>query len=191
MEIEAARAYLRSGGLLVYPTDTLWGLGCSALDSVAVARLLRLKDRSSAGLSVMVGAVEQLWVLGERSPTAERLAARWLPGSLTLVLPAARELPAGVGRDGTIGLRVPDHPVARALADGLPVITTSANRHGAPPATTLAEARRALGDSVRYLDGAVPQGVASTVVLLHAAGDCEVLREGAISATELEASLAG
>ena len=191
MEIEAARAHLRSGGLLVYPTDTLWGLGCSALDSVAVARLLRLKDRSSAGLSVMVGAVEQLWVLGERLPTAERLAARWLPGSLTLVLPAARELPAGVGRDGTIGLRVPDHPVARALADGFPVITTSANRHGAPPAATLAEARGALGDSVRYLDGAVPQGVAPTVALLHAAGDCEVLREGAISATELEASLAG
>ena len=139
----------------------------------------------------MVSSHDELWALGERSPVAEALAARWLPGPLTLVLPAACALPTGVGRDGTIGLRVPDHPVARALADGLPVITTSANRHGAPPATTLAEARGALGDSVRYLDGAVPQGVASTVVLLHAAGDCEVLREGAISATELEASLAG
>ena len=134
MEIVAARAHLRSGGLLVYPTDTLWGLGCSALDGAAVARLLRLKKRSSNGLSVMIGSPDELWALGERSPVAEALAARWLPGPLTLVLPAACALPTGVGRDGTIGLRVPDHPVALALARGLPIVTTSANRHGAPPA---------------------------------------------------------
>ena len=190
MEIDAARVHLRSGGLLVYPTDTLWGLGCSALDSAAVARLLRLKSRSSDGLSVMVGSPDELWALGERSPLAEALAARWLPGPLTLVLPAACALPEGVGRDGTIGLRVPDHPVALALAAGLPVVTTSANRHGESPAQTLAEARAALGDAARYLDGVSPQGEPSTVVRVTADG-CEVLRTGAISAVELEASLAG
>jgi len=175
---------------LVYPTDTLWGLGCAALDGAAVARLLRLKLRSSNGLSVMVGAVEQLWALGARSPTAERLAARWMPGALTLVLPATRKLPTGVGRDGTIGLRVPDHPVTLALADDLPVITTSANRRGEPPAESLAEAHRAFGNSAHYLDGTAPQGVASTIVLIHASGDYRVLREGVISTVELEASLA-
>ena len=190
MEIDAARAHLRSGGLLVYPTDTLWGLGCAALDGAAVARLLRLKLRSSNGLSVMVGAVEQLWALGECSPTAERLAARWMPGPLTLVLPATCKLPTGVSRDGPIGLRVPDHPVALALADDLPLITTSANRRGEPPAESLAEAHRAFGDNAHYLDGVAPQGVASTIVLIHASGDCKVLREGVISTVELEASLA-
>ena len=190
MEIDAARAHLRSGGLLVYPTDTLWGLGCAALDGAAVARLLRLKDRSSDGLSVMVGSPDELWALGERSPVAEALAARWLPGPLTLVLPAACALPEGVGRDGTIGLRVPDHSVALALARGLPVVTTSANRHGEPPAATLAEVRAALGSAARYIDGASPQGDPSTVVRITAAG-CEVLRAGAISGAELEASLAG
>ena len=190
MEIDAARAHLRRGGLLVYPTDTLWGLGCSALDGAAVARLLRLKKRSSNGLSVMIGSPDELWALGERSPVAEALAARWLPGPLTLVLPAACALPTGVGRDGTIGLRVPDHPVALALARGLPIVTTSANRHGAPPAATLAEARAALGPDARYLDGAAPQGKPSTVVRVTVDG-CEVLRAGAISEAELEASLGG
>ncbi len=190
MEIDAARVHLRNGGLLVYPTDTLWGLGCAALDGAAVARLLRLKKRSSDGLSVMVGSRDELWALGERSPAAEALAARWLPGPLTLVLAAVRELPAGVGRDGTLGLRVPDHPVALALAAGLPVVTTSANRHGEPPAATLAEARAALGGAARYLDGEPPQGEPSTVVRVTANG-CEVLRAGAISGAELEASLGG
>ncbi|MEC8948547.1 MAG: L-threonylcarbamoyladenylate synthase [Candidatus Thermoplasmatota archaeon] len=189
MEIDAARAHLRNGGLLVYPTDTLWGLGCAALDSAAVARLLRLKSRTSNGLSVMVGAVEQLWSLGKRLPMAEGLATRWLPGPLTLVLPAVCELPEGVGRKGTVGLRVPDHPVALALADDLPVVTTSANRHGDPPPGSLEEACEMLGDSVCYLAGASPQGVASTVVCVDEAG-FRVLREGAISAGELEASLA-
>ena len=190
MEIDAARAHLRRGGLLVYPTDTLWGLGCSALDGAAVARLLRLKKRSSNGLSVMIGSPDELWALGERSPVAEALAARWLPGPLTLVLPAACALPTGVGRDGTIGLRVPDHPVALALARGLPIVTPSANRHGTLPAATLAEARAALGPDARYLDGAAPQGEPSTVVRVTADG-CEVLRAGAISEAELEASLGG
>lgn len=138
----------------------------------------------------MVGAVEQLWALGERSPTAERLAARWMPGPLTLVLPTTRKLPTGVSRDGTIGLRVPDHPVTLALADDLPVITTSANRRGEPPAESLAEAYRSFGDSVHYLDGATPRGVASTIVFIPASGDCKVLREGVISTEELEALLA-
>jgi tRNA A37 threonylcarbamoyladenosine synthetase subunit TsaC/SUA5/YrdC len=87
-------------------------------------------------------------------------------------------------------LRVPDHPVALALADDLPVITTSANRRGEPPAESLAEAHRAFGDNAHYLDGVAPQGVASTIVLIHASGDCKVLREGVISTVELEASLA-
>ncbi len=165
--------------LVVYPTDTLPGLAASARSAKAVARLLEAKSRPGGmPISLAVASVVEAepWVVLSRD--ARALARRLLPGPWTLLLPAStrarRELARPlVAADGTVGLRVPDHPVARALAARAgPVTATSANRHGEPTARTLAEARRALGARVAvYLAlDPPPSGRPSTLVdLAHGA----------------------
>ncbi len=171
----AAEALAR-GGLVVYPTDTLLGLGAAATDRRAVARLEALKGRPPGQpLSVAVSSTEEIERWSEPDPPARSWMRRHLPGPYTVLLPPSREarrhLAASVvPPDGAIALRVPDHPVARELARRAgPIVATSANRHGAPPARTVAEARRALGDRVAvYLAiGPAPSGRPSEYVDLR------------------------
>jgi L-threonylcarbamoyladenylate synthase len=169
-----ARALL-AGGLVVHPTDTLYALAARALDRSAVARLLAAKGRPTGRpLSVAVSSVEEI----ERWARLERMSRRFvrdeLPGPFTvLVRPSAearRELAAEIASGPTIGLRVPDHPLARELARRAgPLVATSANRSGAPPVRDLAEARRALGAAVAAYVAAppAPSGVPSTLVDLR------------------------
>lgn len=150
----AVRA-LSSGELVVYPTDTLIGLGGRAFDRAAVDRLLVAKDRpASLPISLCVSSLEEIEPLVEWGITARSVARDVLPGPVTLLLrpsqAARRELPpALISPGGTLGVRLPDHPVARELARRAgPITSTSANRHGAPTARTVAEARAALADQV-------------------------------------------
>jgi len=157
---------------VVYPTDTLLGLGARARDRNAVARLIEAKGRSGAqAISVCVSSTEEVERYAEVSRAARRFVRRHLPGPYTVLLPpsalARRTLAPAVAGGPTIGLRVPDHPVARELARRAgPITATSANPHGAPPARTVAEARRAFGKTVDlYLSPAPPVGgVPSTLV---------------------------
>ena len=172
---EAVRA-LRSGELVVYPTDTLLGLGVLAGRRTAVARLIRAKGRSSSqAISLCVSSTEELERYARVSPVARRFLRRNLPGPFTVLLApspeAQRRFAPSVGGRPTIGIRVPDHPVARELARRAgPITATSANRHGAPPARTTAEARRTLGPSVRvYLPNA-PAGSGAPSVLVDLTG---------------------
>ncbi|MGP8078182.1 MAG: L-threonylcarbamoyladenylate synthase [Thermoplasmata archaeon] len=157
----AVRA-LGSGQLVVYPTDTLLGLAARAADPEAVARLVRAKARPGAQpLSAAVSSVDEIEPLGRLSRTARQFVRRHLPGPYTILLrptSAARRLLAPAVAGGrTIGLRVPDHPVARELARRAgPIVATSANRHGARPARTVAEAERAFGREVRVYLAARP-----------------------------------
>lgn len=176
MDPSLARAIdrLRHGGLVVYPTDTLYGLGADARNERAVQRLLDAKGRSGARpVSVAVSSFEEVEPLGELSRPARAFLRSTLPGPYTLLLPAAPGfrrlgLAAPVGVKGrSIGVRLPNHPLARALAQAVgPITATSANRHGEPPCRTISEARRAFGDTVdAYLDGAPrPSGRPSTLV---------------------------
>ncbi|MCI4357545.1 MAG: threonylcarbamoyl-AMP synthase [Thermoplasmata archaeon] len=158
----AVRA-LEQGELIVYPTDTLIGLGARADRASAVRRLIRAKGRSpSQPLSFAVSSYEELepWAaLGEGARTEIR---RRLPGPFTLLLrasPNARShlAPAMLGDGGTVGVRIPDHPVARELARRAgPIVSTSANPHGAPSARTLTEARSYFGASVSVYLAARP-----------------------------------
>ncbi len=171
--LDAAEAALRRGAIVGYPTDTLYGLAVSARHRRAVERLVTAKGRASTQpISIAVASVEEIepWV---RWSTAARAFARsHLPGPYTLLAPpserARRELaPAIVRAAPTLGLRIPDHPLARELARRIgPITATSANRHGEPPAVSAAGARSALGDRVAvYLDGApVPTGRPSILV---------------------------
>ncbi len=167
----AARAHFR-GAHVVHPTDTLYALAARADAPAAVDRLLKAKGRAQAQrLSVAVSSIEELETWAILSDAARRFVRRHLPGPWTLLVrPSAearrRFAPAVAGGD-RIGLRVPDHPVARELARRVgPITATSANRSGAPAAKTVRDARRALGGSVAvYLDGAPrPSGTPSTLV---------------------------
>lgn len=171
--LAAAVAALQRGELVVYPTDTLLGLGARATDPAAVDRLLAAKDRPAAmPISVAVSSYEELEPLVEWAPSGRAEARVLLPGPVTLLVRASREARRTLAAPlispaGTLGVRIPDHPVARALARGAgPITATSANRHGAPAARTIAEARTALGGSVSvYLPAVpVPSGRPSTLI---------------------------
>jgi L-threonylcarbamoyladenylate synthase len=200
---DAAR-WLRSGGLLAYPTETVWGLGADATSEPAIARLLRWKARDGSDpLAILVEAPGDLAMLGvEPTRAARRLTGLFWPGPLTLVLPCSRRFARGIARaDGAVGVRCSSHPLATALARRLrgervgPITATSLNRHGAPAARTRGEAESACGqepDQPRLLDvqGAEAGGdSASTVVDLCGARPV-VLRWGAIAADALEPVLA-
>ncbi len=160
---DAVRA-LHAGRLVVYPTDTLFGIGARASDPAAVARLAEAKGRPPGmPVSVTVSSTEEVESLAELSPAGRRFVRTHLPGPFTILVPgsalARRTLaPPAMGPSGTVGLRVPDHRVARELARRAgPITATSANRHGRPPVRTILEARRAFGDAVAaYLSGAPP-----------------------------------
>ena len=166
---EAARLLL-SDAIVAYPTDTLYALGARATSDTAVAAVLRLKERLPERTLPLVAAdVAQVeWLAGELSPQARRLADRWWPGPLTLVIDAREELATGVvAADGSVAVRVPAHEHVRDLVRrvGVPLTSTSANRTGTPAATT-AGACLALGDALALVldDGPAITRAPSTIV---------------------------
>jgi L-threonylcarbamoyladenylate synthase len=192
--MDAAAAILRAGGIVGVPTDTVYGLAADPFRAGATDRLFAVKRRPrSFELPVLVADVEQalsLTVAGAVPPAAERLMAKFWPGALTVVLPRRPDLNADLGSDDeTIGLRCPDHPVPRALCRAVgPLATTSANRHGCPPATSATELAEALGTCVEIvLDSGPCEGSPSTVV------DCtgtepHLLREGSVAWSDVVAA---
>ncbi len=185
----AARA-VRSGQLVVLPTDTVYGLGCDAFNAEAVRGLLAAKHRGpDMPVPVLVGSWTTIdgLVLGVPQSARELIEAFW-PGGLSLVLPHAPSLAWDLGSTkGTVMLRMPLHPVAlELLRDVGPMAVSSANVSGQPPAANAADAESQLGESVAiYLDGG-PSGdpVASTIVDLTA-DEPRILREGAVTAAEV------
>jgi len=187
---------LARGELAVFPTETLYGLGADACSEAAVERLVAVRGRE-AGKPILVlvrDVAMAARVAAEMSAEARRLAARFWPGPLTLVLPAKPGLPAALtAGSGTIGVRAPGHPVAAAIVDGLggPVTAPSANPPGAEPPRRLDEARAYFGDRVGvYVDGGTLPGGGSTVASVEG-GELRVLRAGAVSEAALRAALGG
>jgi L-threonylcarbamoyladenylate synthase len=166
---------VRRGQPVFYPTDTLWGLGVRPQDRNGVRRLYAVKERPEGmPVSVAFSSYEEVEPFVQLSPSARATIRRWLPGPFTFLLRASararREWASSVlGESQTVGVRIPDHPIARALlARTGPLTTTSANRHGQAPFRTAAEARRALGRRVgAYVTGGgAPAGRPSTIVAL-------------------------
>jgi len=184
--IEAEAAVLRRGGIVVYPTETLYGLGARADDGPALERLARAKLRPEGKPLPLIAAdlaqVERVAVL---AGAAARVAARLWPGPLTLVLPARAGVhPAITAGTGTVGVRIPGSEVARVLAAaaGAPLVSTSANPSGGPPPSTVAALAPSLVEAVDHvLDGGpTPGGAPSTVVEIGPDGSVRVLRAGAV-----------
>ena len=188
--LSAAAGALRSGRLVVTPTDTLYGIAADAFDPDAVTALLSAKQRGpDMPVPVLVGSWETIdgLVVGVDRTARELIRAFW-PGGLSLVVHQAPSLNWNLGHtSGTVMLRMPLHPVALELLREVgPLAVSSANVSGQPPATTAAQAREQLGESVSvYLDGgACAIGQASTIVDLTGAGP-RILREGALTAERI------
>ena len=182
---EAARV-IRSGGLIVYPTETLYGIGANAVDANAVRRVSEAKKRKEAKpIPLIVHSREVLEVLVERiSPSAEALMKAFWPGPLTLVFLSSSRVPDEVTKgSGTVGVRIPSSTLCLELLAqcGGPLTATSANISGETVLRTVPEIREALSSGVNlYLDaGELPLSMPSTV--LDVAGDVpRLLRDGAV-----------
>jgi L-threonylcarbamoyladenylate synthase len=179
---QAARIVSR-GGLIAYPTDTVYGLGCDPFNSAAVRKLVEAKRRQKGGLPVLVDCSETAKELGEFTSMAVQLANTFWPGALTIVVPSASEFPAEVASGGMVGFRVPDRAdTLRLIRDcGSSLVGTSANISGMPSATTANEVLTSLGAEIdAVLDGGTSKlSKGSTVVRVTDKG-CLVLREGAV-----------
>jgi L-threonylcarbamoyladenylate synthase len=169
---DAVRALAR-GQVVVYPTDTLYGLGARASDRSAVQKVMDLKGRPEGmPISVAVSSTEEIESWADLAERSRAIVRRELPGPVTLLLPANRNARRSFGTpivspNGTIGIRVPDHPLARELARRSgPITATSANRHGEAPAMSIPEARRVFQGDIRlYLDDPVlPRGRPSRLI---------------------------
>ena len=194
-DIERAVRVLRAGGLVAFPTETVYGLGADAENAGAVARIFAVKGRpSNHPLIVHIGGASQLddWAAEVPEP-ARRLAARFWPGPLTIVVRRSRRVPLAVtGGLETVALRVPAHSMALSLlsAFGGGVAAPSANRFGAVSPTTARHVREGLGDAIDFvLDGGpCAVGVESTIVDVTGEAPA-ILRPGGVAREDLERAL--
>jgi len=191
-QIKIAIAVLKKGGIIAYPTDTVYGLGADPLNKHAVDKIYGVKKRPrSLALPLLLADKSDLLKVASVVPgIAWKLAERFWPGGLTLVLKKSTWVPDTVSASGdTVAVRIPDHPVTIALIRGLgsPIVGTSANLSGNPSPVTAAEVREQLGTEVDFIvdGGRCPGGVESTV--LDISGETPALvREGAVPGKELE-----
>ena len=193
-EIQAAAETLRRGGLVAFPTETVYGLGADATSDSAVARVYAAKGRPQFNpLISHVANLEQAMSLGEFQAAASKLARHFWPGPLTLVVPRKAHCPVSLLASAglaSIAIRVPKHPLALALLAvfGKPVVAPSANPSGQLSPTTANHVRKGLAGKVDLIldGGACPVGVESTVVSFMD-GEPKLLRAGGIAQDEIEA----
>lgn len=191
--LEQALELLQQGELVAFPTDTVYGLGAMAFDAQAIDRLYQAKGREAGkAIAILVGEAEALQrVTAGMNDMAMRLAQRFWPGPLTLVVEGHPSLPANLSPRPTVGVRMPDHPVALTLLRRAgPLAVTSANLSGAPNANTAQEVLAQLGGRVALIldGGKTPGGLPSTVL------DCTgpqpvILRLGPITLEQIYAVL--
>ena len=188
----AALRALKRGEVIVFPTETFYGLGADALNRDAVEGIVSIKGRNpDSPIAVIVADREMLdQVVIDVPALAKKLIGRFWPGPLTLVLPTKPDLPVPLlNRDGKIGVRVSSHPIATRLTRelGRPITATSANPTGKEPARTIQEARSYFADKIEvFLDGGMLTGRKGSTVVELIEGKLRIIREGEISAQELE-----
>jgi L-threonylcarbamoyladenylate synthase len=182
--IAVAAEIVKRGGVIAFPTDTVYGLGCDPFSAGAVARLVEVKERDSKPVPVLCSAQGEALKLVELGPVGLELARRYWPGALTIVAPLKREVPGSLDQgSGWLGVRIPDDQTALGLARscGGTITGTSANLSGRPSSRTAAQVAGSLGDRIdAILDGGRRAGKESTVVRVDGTA-VEVLRRGAVA----------
>ncbi len=190
-QVEKGITILKKGGIVAFPTDTVYGLGCDALRRSAVEQIYKVKRRSRhLPLPLLLSDMSQVTdVAKPLSGIALSLARRFWPGALTLVLAKSDSLPLYLSSSGTVAVRIPNHPVCLALIQGIggPLVGTSANVSGSYSPSTADEVRQQLGDEIDLIidGGTCPGGQESTIVDVTSMVP-RILRQGVIPPGEIE-----
>ncbi len=192
--VRQAAEMVRRGLVVAYPTDTLYGLAIDPRNPNAAKRLFDLKGRpESSALTLIAGDIAQVRTVVELTVAAERLASTWWPGPLTIVMRAQPVIaPETLAGGDTVGIRIPDHAVATALAQaiGFPVTATSANKSGASPAASAEAVAASLPEVDAILDGGPARGGAPSTIVDASAASVTLIRAGAVAWDRVLKSLA-
>jgi len=190
-QISRAADILKHGGVVAYPTDTVYGLGAAMHQSTAIKRIFTIKERPERmALPLLLSDISQIPLITQTFPAAaRRLAEAFFPGALTIILPKSAAVPDAVTAGAaTVAFRVPDHPAALALIRdvGTPIVGTSANRSGQPSALTANEVKMQIGGKIDMIvdGGKCPGGIESTIIDLSGASPV-IRRQGAISLVDI------
>ncbi|MBX3046923.1 MAG: threonylcarbamoyl-AMP synthase [Anaerolineales bacterium] len=183
---------LQRGGIVAMPTDTVYGIGALLTDAAAIERLYAVKGREhTKSIAVLLAGADDLPLVAQNaSPAALRLAQHFWPGALTLVVPRLPSLPSALSQTNTVGVRVPNHPLALQLltASG-PLAVTSANRSGQPDALTAQDVLAQLDGRIDLvLDGGSTPGAVPSTVVDTIASPPRILRPGPIRAADILAA---
>jgi len=185
-QIEKATDILKNGGVIAFPTDTVYGLGANVFDEKAVGKIYEIKKRSKdKPIAVLVSSLEQVKKITTDTPKMfYELASEYWPGALTIILKANEKLPSIVTAGyNTVGVRMPDNPIALSLIRqfGNPIATTSANISGDTPAISAKQVREMLNEKLDFIidGGETKIGIASTVVDLSSFPPV-ILRQGTV-----------
>jgi L-threonylcarbamoyladenylate synthase len=193
--IRFAANVIRGGGVAIYPTETVYGLGCAPSDPDATKRILQIKERANNPLPLICSSINVARRIVEFNSTAERLADKFWPGPLMLVLPKIMDYPIYVtfGKK-TLGIRVPGSAISRSLAElsaGV-IVSTSANKSGANPPLTAKEAINQIGREVDVVvDGGACPGKLPSTVLDLSGSDMWIIRSGPITGDMIMEALKG
>lgn len=183
-EVERAVEVLRAGGLILYPTDTVWGIGCDARNAAAVAKIYALKkSENKKSMLVLCGSADMVARHVNSAPAVAYELLEVSTSPLTLILPGAAGVAENlVPEEGTLGVRIPDHDFCRRLLArfGRPVVSTSANISGEPAAVGLADVAREIVDGVDYVVdprfAGKPTGKPSSIMLFNERGEFKIIR---------------
>jgi L-threonylcarbamoyladenylate synthase len=194
--LEELTQHLRRGALVVYPTETLYGLGGDPFNKETIERVYKLKRRPhDMGLAVGVARTEDFELVSDVPEWAWTLIDQLEAASVAFLLPKRSDVPTSLtGGRANVVVRAMHHPLAIALTEaGGPIISTSANLHGHEPPRTMEEAREQLGDGVDYYidSGRAPQQSPSTIIEPLPDGDIRILREGVVTSDWLDSMLSG
>ena len=190
--ISVALQILRSGGLVAFPTDTVYGVVSLAFNQTAIESIYVAKDRPlEKAIPILISDVDDLEKVAiDIPPLAHKLASRFWPGPLTIILPKHPDLPPAVSATSTVGVRVPDHPIARALLRAAgPMAVTSANLSGRESPRTAMEVMSQLQGRIQLVvdGGETPGGIASTVVDVTGA-EPVIVRQGPVTLEQIKAT---
>ena len=185
LTIDEARSALKKGKIIVYPTDTVWGIGCNPFDQESVNNLFNIKGKKENGVSILVNNVNLISEYCITNKTQKDIIEKLFPGPVTAILKSKVEFAKGVTRNGNIAIRIPKNNTSVSLVKKNPIITTSANIHGENIAKDLNEAKKIFGNSCIYLDGEKPFGIESTIIDLTK-DTPKIVRIGALYGSTLE-----
>ena len=183
--ISEARNALKNGSIIIYPTDTVWGIGCDPFNQKSVDNLFEIKAKKEDGLSILINDKKMISKYCLVKEKHIKKIERLLPGPVTLILKSKTEFAKGVTKNGNIAIRIPNNKTSISLVKENPIITTSANMHGEKIAENIDDAKEAFGNSCIYLDGEMPTGIESTIIDLTKDMP-KIIRIGALYGDTLE-----